>query len=157
MANSVLPLINIEETVTIESYDTVVAEAVTNVARKKSFNFDFTAGDFVIKDGKVEVIEGIEALKIWILKLIKTEKFKFKIYETGLVDEYGITLLDLIHGDYPYFFIKSEIQRELTEGILKNTEVLTVTDFVFIREKRTLSVTFNIKTIYGTTEIGVNL
>lgn len=137
---------------TFENYDEVVETTIENVAKGKSFNFNFITGDFAIKDGKVQVLEGIEALKVWIIKLIKTEKFKFKIYATNEVDEYGITLMDLIHSDYPYFFIKSEIQREITEELLKNPEILDVKDFVFTRVKRTLAVAFTVNSIYGPVE-----
>ena len=137
----------------LENYDVVETNTtITSTTRGKSFNFDFNAGDFVLKDGKVEELTGIESLKVWILKLIKTEKFKFRIYETGLSDEYGITLMDLIHSDYPYFFIKSEIQREVSEGLLKNNEISSIENFIFIREKRTPIITFTINSIYGPVE-----
>lgn len=137
----------------LENYDVVETNTtITSTTRGKSFNFDFNAGDFVLKDGKVEELTGIESLKVWILKLIKTEKFKFKIYETGAIDEYGITLMDLIHSDYPYFFIESEILREITEGLLKNNEILDIKDFVFSGEKRTLTITFTVNSIYGLVE-----
>lgn len=152
MADSIFPTINIEEEIILENYDEVVAATVENVNMGKSFNFNFTTGDFTIKNGKVQVLEGVEALKVWIMKLIKTEKFRFKIYSTGSTDEYGITLMDLVHSNYPYFFVKSEIQREITEGLLKNVEILEVKDFVFTREKRTLVVNFTVNSIYGPVE-----
>jgi len=147
MADNIMPYLAGE---VVNDYDEVAA--VTTIAAASngiSFNYDFVAGDFVLEDGKVEELTGVEALKVWILKLIKTEKDKFKIYENI---DYGITLMDLIHSNYPYFFIKSEIQREITEGLLKNTEITDVDDFVFTREKRNLGVTFTVTSIYGPVE-----
>jgi len=146
MADSIMPTIE-EEIFT--SYDEVTPVTTVTTSNGTSFNFDFTTGDFVLEDGKVEELTGIEALKVWILKLIKTEKDKFKIYENI---DYGITLMDLIHSDYPYFFIKSEVQREITEGLLKNTEITSIENFVFTREKRTLTVAFTVTSIYGPVE-----
>lgn len=57
----------------------------------KSFLFDFDTNNFVIKDGKLVEVEGIEAIKTWIAKILRTEKFKFNIY-----DEYGVKLEDLM-------------------------------------------------------------
>jgi hypothetical protein len=148
MADNVMPYLEDE---VVNDYSGIAADATTTV-RGTSFNFDFATGDFVLKDGKVEELTGVEALKVYIIKLIKTEKFKFKIYATGGIDEYGITLMDLIHSDYPYFFIKSEIQREITEELLKNTEILSIKDFVFTKEKRTLTVAFTVNSIYGPVE-----
>lgn len=149
--DSILPTIDIEEEVILEDSG-IVTEEITAIVRGKSFKFDFVAGDFITKDGKVEELTGIESLKIWIVKLLKTEKHKFKIYKTGEIDVYGITLMDLVHSDNPYFFIKSEIQREIKEELLKNTEILSVSDFIFTREKRTLAVAFTVNSIYGLAE-----
>lgn len=116
---------------------------------RKSFLFDFYTGDFVLKDGKLVEVEGIESLKVWIQKILKTEKFKFKVYETGEVNEYGATLLDLINSEYPQIFIQSEIEREITEALLRNSEILNVENFIFTRETRFLIVNFDVITIYG--------
>lgn len=88
----------------------------------KSFLFDFKKGDFILKDGKLVVVDDIEALKVWIEKTLRTEKFKFKIYEKENSRlEYGITLQDLIVGhNYPKEFVESEIKREVTEALLKH-------------------------------------
>lgn len=115
----------------------------------KSFLFDFYIGEFVLKDGKLVEVEGIESLKVWIQKILKTEKFKFKIYEIGEVNEYGVTLLDLINSEYPQIFIQSEIEREITEALLRNSEILNVENFIFTRENRFLIVNFDVITIYG--------
>ena len=144
MEDSIIPYIDDFEIIT-EIPTSVISNGI-------SFNYDFILGDFILKDGKVEELMGIDALKVWIFKLLKTEKFKFEIYATGEVDEYGITLMDLIHSDYPYIFIKSEIQREITEELLKNVEILGIKDFVFTREKRTLTVNFTVNSIYGVVE-----
>ncbi|MGE4272054.1 MAG: DUF2634 domain-containing protein [Desulfitobacterium sp.] len=120
--------------------------------RGTSLLFDFNAGDFVTKDGKLLPVDGLESLKIWIEKILKTEKFRFKIYETGETSPYGVTLLDLINGEYPRAFIESEIQREVSEALLRNPEIKEVSGFTFSRAKRGLSVAFSVNTIYGTAE-----
>lgn len=124
----------------------------TKTTLGKSFLFDFNTGDFVLKDGKLVEVEGIEALKIWIQKILKTEKFKFKIYETGETNEYGVTLLDLINKGYPTYFVQAEIQREITEALLMNPEINDISNFIFARETRGLAVTFTVDSIYGSTE-----
>lgn len=134
-----------------------INEAETTRASGKSFLFDFNTGDFVLKDGKLVEIEGLEALKMWIQKILKTEKFKFKIYETGETNEYGVTLLELINKGYPIYFVQSEIQREITEALLINPEINDISSFIFTRETRGLVVTFTVDSIYGSTESEVIL
>lgn len=123
----------------------------------KSFLFDFNKGDFIAKDGKLQVIEEIDAIITWINKVIYTEKFRFKIYEEENKKEYGVSLYKLLTKEYKKFFIYSEIKREITEALLKNIEIKNVNNFSFEREKRTLIVSFNVETIYGSHEIEVNL
>jgi hypothetical protein len=115
----------------------------------KSFLFDFAAGDFVIKDGKLQSIEGVNALKTRIEKLFKTEKFKFKIYDTGQSDEYGMTLLELVNSGFPQPYIQSEIQREITEALTNDPEIISIDGFNFSRDRRMLAADINIITIYG--------
>lgn len=123
------------------------------VKHGKTFGFDFNLGDFIVNDGKVVVLDGIEALKMWITKVLKTEKFRFKIYNTENNEKYGISLLELINSDYPISFIEAEIQREITDTLLTNLEIKAINNFVFNKSvKRTLNVSFNCMTIYGKVE-----
>ena len=118
----------------------------------KCFLFDFTAGDFVIKDGRLQKIDGLDALKIWIEKILKTEKYKFMIYETGQANEYGIKLRDLIDSKYPKCFAQAEMQREITEALSRNPEIIAINNFSFIRDKGLFTVNFDVSSIYGSIE-----
>jgi len=116
----------------------------------KSFLFDFEAGDFITSDGKITEIAGLEALKVWIIKVLKTDKNKYSIYDGT---NYGtMSLKELVASDYPLPFIKSEVERIVNETLLKNATIKSLSNFVFERNKRTLKATFTVNTIYGQTE-----
>ena len=36
----------------------------------KSYLFDFTTGDFVVRDGKLIECDGIKSIKVWIEKIL---------------------------------------------------------------------------------------
>lgn len=129
--------------------DTVTQDEEKTTNNGKSFYFDFKQGDFKVTDGKVQVIENIDSLKIWIEKVLKTEKFKFKIYD-GV--DYGVSLIELITSDFPIAFIQAEIEREITETLLKNSDIKSVNSFEFTRNKRTLNVAFIVNSVYGEIE-----
>lgn len=114
----------------------------------KSFLFDFDAGDFTVTDGKILKCDGLDAVKVWIKKILYTEKSKFKIYESG---EYGVTLKDFISGDYPLAFAQIEIEREVKEALLQNVDITAVHNFQFEQIGRTLHCSFTVETKYGTT------
>lgn len=121
----------------------------------KSPQFDFDLGDFVVSDGKVVTVEGFEALKLWIKKILKTEKNKYEIYKTENVEKYGVNLLEIVTSKYPLNYIQAQVQSIVTEALLKNSDIKSVTNFKFVRDKRLLNCTFDINTIYGTTSESV--
>ncbi|RIJ65537.1 DUF2634 domain-containing protein [Rummeliibacillus sp. POC4] len=118
----------------------------------KSFLYDFDKGDFVIKDGKMVEIHGVEVLKQWILKVLKTERFRFKIYENI---EYGVTLEDLIGSGFPRSFIEAEIKREVTASLILHSYIESVEDWTFERDGKWMKVWFTVVTIEGAFEMEV--
>lgn len=122
----------------------------------KSFLFDFKTGDFVIENGKPVEVNGFEALKMWIIKVLKTPVNKYDVYIKK--DEYGVEdLEELITSDLPFPFIKSEIERIIKETLTQNTAIKSVQNFKFERNKRVLTVSFDVYTIYGTVESEVSI
>ena len=123
-----------------------------NSTTGKTMNFDFETGDFVVKDGKVVTLTGLEGLEMWITKVLKTDKNKFKIYNTDNVEKYGVTLLELVTSDYPRPFIEAQVQAAIIETLMKNSDIKAVYNFSFTRDKRTLIVNFTVTSVYGITE-----
>lgn len=97
----------------------------------KTFLYDFEKGDFVIRDGRLVEVEGKEAIKIWIEKILRTERFKYEIYRgEESTDEYGTTIKNLIYGrKVPQFFLQSELKRQIDETLKRNTEIDRIEDF----------------------------
>jgi hypothetical protein len=109
--------------------------------------FDFEENEFITEDGKVVQASGSDAVKIWVEKLLRTEKYKFKIYqkEDSNEDEYGVAIRELVIGKkYPVGFLQSELKRLITEAILKNSLVDSVDDFTISRDSATLSAYFTV-------------
>lgn len=126
----------------------------------KSFLFDFKKGDFVMKDGKLVVLEGIEALKMWIIKVIRTEKFRFRIYENTEFEndeQYGVMLEDLIGSNFDREFIEAEIEREVTEALLLHEYIISVDEWQFERNSKKMTVSFAVTTYDETLNMEVDL
>lgn len=134
----------------IDIKDNIVNSDKTTITGK-SFLFDFNINDFVLDDtGNLISVNNLEALKIWITKILKTDKNKFTVYDGT---NYGIVnLKELVTSDYPFEFIKAEIENNVKEVLLKNTAIKSVQNFEFERNKRLLAVSFECSTIYGTVE-----
>ncbi|WP_099192234.1 DUF2634 domain-containing protein [Tepidibacter mesophilus] len=121
------------------------AETSTN-GIGRCFLFDFQNGDFVLRDGKLVVVEDIDALKVWIEKILRTEKFKFKIYEKeNKEDEYGISIKKLLAGKkYPKGFVESEIKREITNALIKHVEIDSISSFATNIEGIRINISFRV-------------
>jgi hypothetical protein len=122
----------------------------------KSFLFDFEKGDFILIDGKPQVIEGEQALKVWINKTLRTEKIKYKIYEI-IDNEYGVTLIDYLSSNLPTGFIYAGIQRSVSDALLKHSEINAVTGYEFERIAKGVKVSFTALTTYGEITEGVSI
>lgn len=120
----------------------------------KSFLYDFDLGDFVMLDGKLIEVYGIDSLKMWIMKVLKTEQDRFKIYEDTA---YGTGIESLIGSNLPRMFIESEVEREVTETLLINPYIQTIDGWEFVRDGKHMRVKFNVNTTEGTFSLGVNI
>lgn len=108
----------------------------------KSYLFDFENGDFVVRDGKLIECDGIDAIKVWIEKIIRTEKGRYTIYADT---EYGCHLEDLIIGNsYTVEFIEAELKREIEDALKQNSQIKSVTNFQIIRSKHSITVTLEV-------------
>lgn len=108
----------------------------------KSFLYAFEKGDFVYKNGAPVIVEGKAALKVWIEKVIRTEKFRFNVHKDT---DYGVTIEDLIGGKFPRAFAESEVMREVTEALLKNPYILDVSEWSFEYEGSTMIISFAVE------------
>ena len=105
----------------------------------KSYMFDFENGDFVVRDGKLIECDGIDAIKVWIEKILRTEKGRYPIYDNT---EYGCHLEDLIIGNsYTTEFIEAELKREIEDALKQNSRITSVTNFKISRNKNAITVT----------------
>ena len=111
-------------------------------SRTKSYMFDFENGDFVVRDGKLIECDGIDAIKVWIEKILRTEKGRYQIYSGT---EYGCHLEDLIIGNsYTAEFIEAELKREIEDALKQNPRITSVTNFNITRNTNAITVTLEV-------------
>lgn len=136
----------------LENEDAAIQENETLIFNGSSFLYDFKKGDFIYNNGNPIAVKGRVALEIWIEKVIRTEKFRFKIHEEI---EYGVLIEDLIGSMLPRGFIESEIRRELTEAILRNPFIEELIDWSFEVDSGEWIVGFTVISVEGSFEMEV--
>ena len=108
----------------------------------KSYLFDFASGDFVVRDGKLTECDDIDAIKVWIEKILRTEKGRYSIYADTV---YGCHLEDLIIGNsYTVEFIEAELKREIEDALKQNLQITSVTNVQITRSKNSITVTLEV-------------
>lgn len=113
----------------------------------KEIAIDFETGEPIIKDDEIVVIEGKEALKVWIWKTLKTERNRYEIYS----ENYGNDLKENIGQIYDETTRRAIIQNEIIECLMVNPYITSVNDFtVELGEERRHPVFyFTVSTVYG--------
>ncbi len=131
-----------------KTQDLSVIASIDTAASGKSFLFDFTADDFIIRDGKLVECKGIDANKVWIEKILRTEKGRFRIYNDT---DYGCRIEDLLIGNsYHVAFIEAELKREIEDALMQNPNISAVSNFSIERTASGIIVSMEVSTVYDT-------
>jgi hypothetical protein len=144
MASSILPL-NIKPTTTSTASSTsssVIAE----------YLWDFTKNDFVLVDGKFQIVTGLEALKIWAYKALNTQNNTFKAYTAS----YGQAFDALIGKGYSNALVEAETKRLLLDCLTENPNITGIDNLNISFDGDTLTINFTLLTTLGTTQISYN-
>lgn len=99
-----------------------------------------------IREEKQEVrgnIDGLEAMKQAIYKILMTERYHYLIYDF----QYGVEFEDLFGK--PVSFVIPVVEKRIREALLADDRILAVTDFTFRTEREELVVGFRVETEFG--------
>lgn len=127
--------------------DVANTAATTPVTYGQELDFDFTTGEFILEDGKPKVVEGPDALSVWIAKALLTARYRWPIYSPA----FGCELENIIGYDLPRAVLESEIPRLIREALIYDDRIEDVKDFVIERGADWLKVTFTVVTFDGQT------
>lgn len=129
-------------------------EIVNNLPLFKEISINFSTGEPILKNKEFIILNGIEALKVWIWKTLKTERNKYLIYSGS----YGNDLVENIGQIYDKTTKDALMINEIKECLLVNPYITNIYNFNIKtkEEGRHPIISFNVDTIYGVTESEVN-
>ena len=142
---SIFPFMNNDE---IES---TIDNSNNDLPMYYEVGWDFLKDKPIIKNNEFVIVEGKEAIKVWIYKAIKTVRYQYPIYSW----DYGCEINSLIGQNYTKGLTKSESERYIKEAILINPYITDVKIIDINSSKDILSVSIQVDTIYG--EVNVNV
>lgn len=134
--------------------DIIIAETVqedTELPLFKEYAWDYGNNDFIYLNGKTLIVEGAEAIKVWVYKTLKTPRYKYMAYTW----DYGHELEILIGQKYSKEFVRSEVERNLKDCLLINPYINDLSNINSSIEKNKLLIGFTVNTIYGEVKISV--
>jgi hypothetical protein len=126
---------------TIASFTT----SETTITVPKEFAWDFNNNDFLLVDGKFQIVTGTEALKVWIRKALKTPNSIYEAYST----DYGSNLDSLVGTRLSISLIESESKRIVWECISINNHITGMNNFSVNTTKDILTISFTALTDQG--------
>jgi len=103
-----------------------------------------TSRTYKISENRIQgYIDGLEALKQAIYKVLNTERYEYPIYSFN----YGIELENLLGKDQVY--VQIELKRRIRECLLQDDRITEVDNFRFEVAGDTIKCTFDVHSIFG--------
>nr|DAM81721.1 MAG TPA: Protein of unknown function (DUF2634) [Caudoviricetes sp.] len=137
---SILPsfLQELSDTKTIKEEDGQVVKV------PREYGIDFTTGQLTGK-----IVEGLEAIKVWIWLCLHTERFRHAIYSA----DYGTSLEQYIGHVLSEEYINTDCESEITDALLINEYIESIEEFEAVRNSDSLNISFRVVTKFGSLEV----
>ena len=122
---------------------------VSELPMFREYAYDFENNCLLLRDGNTYLVEGNEALRIWIFKALTTERFRYTAYDSAFGSEIHTLIGSSSHSD----IVKSELKRFIIEALMVNPYISEISDFTITQAKSGLQVEFTCTTIYGLAQV----
>ncbi len=126
-------------------------ETNTELPMLKEYAYDFVKNELRLDaNGCTYMVEGNEALRIWIFKALLTERFHYTAYSYAFGSEFQERL---IGRSMNAEIAKLELERFIIEALMVNPYIKRLDNFVFENTNAGLTISFECNSIYGTDRI----
>lgn len=109
--------------------------------------FNFITGEFVFSGTAIKTVSGQAELQQWIDKRIRqlNSPRKTMYYNT----DYDGTISDLFGTVYTKKFREAELEREIKNALLKNTDIMSIDNFRTEIHGSAIHISFTVNSVYG--------
>lgn len=110
----------------------------------RDWALDFATGQLKTRGGRHYLVEGTEALEVWIWKALRTPRYRYAAYGPAYGQEFS-----RLRGWTDWAAIQAELKRLIAEALLVSPYLLSVDGWDFQRQGDAARVRFRVTTIYG--------
>ena len=111
----------------------------------KTFLIDFQKKKMLRSNGKLIKTSNERAVRMWIEKVLLTEKYKWNIYKSNGPNQYGMKYKSMLLGQrFPTPVLYSEFERELIETMKKNNQIVELKNINILLDKNVLKTNFTV-------------
>lgn len=134
----VFPLINTE---------TVQEAASKKLPLFREYAYDFEKHCLKLDDdGRTYLVQGNEALRIWIYFALETARYRYTAYDTTFGSEIEEQLIGQPMNDE---VTQMELERYTTEALMCNPYIEELSEFDFVLQKDGIKESFRCRSVYG--------
>jgi len=127
--------------------DEAVMETV-ELPYPKEYEMDFETGMLT-----GHVVSGIEAIKVWIWCALHTQRFRYAIYSW----DYGADVEQYFGQAVTDEFLNTDYHDEVEETLTISPYITGIDNFSAYMDGSVLHAEFLVRTIYGDTEVSINV
>ncbi|RRJ15511.1 DUF2634 domain-containing protein [Lachnoanaerobaculum orale] len=128
----------------LSNIDIAESEGNKVIEVPREYGIDFTTGQLTGK-----IVEGLEAIKVWVWLCMHTERFRHAIYSS----DYGTSLEQYFGHVLSDEYINTDCESEITDALLMNDYIESVEDFEVVRDSDSLNIKFRVLTKFGSLEV----
>ena len=103
--------------------------------------------------GKTYLVEGNEALRIWIYFALATARYRYTAYDTA----FGSEIEGLVGQPMGDEVTQMELERYITEALMCNPYIEELSDFDFTLQRDGIEASFNCRTVYGSDRVSYEI
>lgn len=117
----------------------------------REYAWDFARDEFVMKDGQLVLLEGQEAVKVWIYKALRTERYRYLAYSW----DYGNEIERLMGSTFSPAAQRSEAERYVREALMVLPYIREVNQIEIMSGGDVLNIEATVETVYGEVNVRV--
>ena len=108
------------------------------------YGIDFNTGQLT-----GEIVTDLEAIKVWVWCVLKTERYRYPIYSW----QYGTEYEQYFGETVPQEYLQHDCKTETEEALKVNPYIRGISNFLAVMERSHLKISFTLETDYGNAEV----